>query len=178
MFLRWTLTTDKCTLEAYQVFCQDLSFSENERNHNDTPDDGRLTRAWWSVTCYAGRGSPRRLRVTGKRTPDRRWKSKPVTIFTGRNARKGAAYDRIENERNVADQLVWMPKSNLYKRENPSGCHACNGCRDEKESLQGMQIPCKRRNRISVSDHVWNDPENVFTGWYQSTGSMCNVYAG
>ena len=21
---------------------------------------------------------------------------------------------------------------------NPSGCHACNGCRDEKESLQGM----------------------------------------
>ena len=25
---------------------------------------------------------------------------------------------------------------------------------DEKESLQGMQIPCKRRNRISVSDHV------------------------
>ena len=26
--------------------------------------------------------------------------------------------------------------------------------RNEKESLQGMQIPCKRRNRISVSDHV------------------------
>ena len=24
----------------------------------------------------------------------------------------------------------------------------------KKESLQGMQIPCKRRNRISVSDHV------------------------
>ena len=26
----------------------------------------------------------------------------------------------------------------LYKGENPSGCYACNGCRDEKESLQGM----------------------------------------
>ena len=67
-----TVTTDKCTLEAYQEFCHDLSFSESKRNHNDTPDDGRLTKALWSVTCYAGRGSPRRLRVTGKRTQDRR----------------------------------------------------------------------------------------------------------
>ena len=39
-----------------------------------------------------------------------------------------------------------------------------------------MQIPCKRRNRISVSNHVRNDPENVFTGRYQSTGSMCNRF--
>jgi hypothetical protein len=31
---------------------------------------------------------------------------------------------------------------------------ACNGCRNEKESLQGMQIPRKRRNRISVSEHI------------------------
>ena len=75
-------------------------------------------------------------------------------MFTGRNTRKGAVYDRTENERNAADQLVRMPESDLYKGENPSGCHACNGCRDEKESLQGMQISCKRRNRISVSDHV------------------------
>ena len=52
MFLRWTLTTDKCTLEVYQEFCHDLSFSESERNHNDTPDDGRLTKALWSVTCW------------------------------------------------------------------------------------------------------------------------------
>ena len=26
-------------------------FFGSERNHNDTPDDGRLTRALWSVTC-------------------------------------------------------------------------------------------------------------------------------
>ena len=77
-----------------------------------------------------------------------------MTLFTGRNARKGAVYDRTENERNAADQLVWMPEPDLYEGENPSGRHACNECRDEKESLQGMQIPCKRRNRISVSDHV------------------------
>ena len=51
MFLRCTLTTDKSTLEVYQEFCHDLSFTESERNHNDTPDDGRLTRALWSVTC-------------------------------------------------------------------------------------------------------------------------------
>ena len=43
-------STDKCTLEAYQEFCQDLSFSESERNHNDIPDDGRLNGALWSVT--------------------------------------------------------------------------------------------------------------------------------
>ena len=52
MFLRCTLTTDKSTLEVYQEFCHDLSFTESERNHNDTPDDGRLTKALWSVTCY------------------------------------------------------------------------------------------------------------------------------
>ena len=45
MFLRCTLTTDKCTLEVYQEFCHDLPFSESERNHNDAPDDGRLTKA-------------------------------------------------------------------------------------------------------------------------------------
>ena len=60
------------------------------------------------------------------------------TMFTGRNARKGAVYDRTENERNADNPLVWMPESELYKAENPSGCHACNRCRDEKESLQGM----------------------------------------
>ena len=52
MFLRCTLTTDKSTLEVYREFCHDLPFSESERNHNDTPDDGRLTKALWSVTCY------------------------------------------------------------------------------------------------------------------------------
>ena len=52
MFLHWTLTIDKCTLKAYQEFCHDLSFSESKRNHNDTPDDGRLTKALWSVTCW------------------------------------------------------------------------------------------------------------------------------
>ena len=36
---------------SYQEFCHDLSFSESERNHNDTPDDGWLTGALWSVTC-------------------------------------------------------------------------------------------------------------------------------
>ena len=51
MFLLRTLTTDKCTLKAYQEFCHDLSFSGSKRNHNDTPDDGRLTKALWSVTC-------------------------------------------------------------------------------------------------------------------------------
>jgi len=45
------LTIDKCTLKAYQEFCHDLSFSESKRNYNDTPDDGRLTKALWSVTC-------------------------------------------------------------------------------------------------------------------------------
>ena len=84
MFLRWTLTIDKCTLEAYQEFCHDLSFSENERNHNDTPDDGWLTRALWSVTCYAGRGSPRRLWVTGKRTPDRRNNGTDNNVYRAR----------------------------------------------------------------------------------------------
>ena len=51
MFLHWNLTLDKCTLKAYQEFCHDLSFSESKRNHNDTPDDGRLIKALWSVTC-------------------------------------------------------------------------------------------------------------------------------
>ena len=51
MFLLRTLTIDKCTLKAYQEFCHDLSFSESKRNYNDTPDDGRLTKALWSVTC-------------------------------------------------------------------------------------------------------------------------------
>ncbi len=74
-------------------------------------------------------------------------------MFTGRNARKGAVYDRTENERNAANQLVWMLESELYKGENPSGCYACNG-KNEKESLQSMQIPCKRGNCISVSDYV------------------------
>ena len=64
------MTIDKCTLKAYQEFCHDLSFSESKRNHNDTPDDGRLTKALWSVPVYAGRGSLRRLQVTGKRTTD------------------------------------------------------------------------------------------------------------
>ena len=45
MFLHSTLTIDKCTLKAYQEFCHDLSFSESKRNHNDTPDDGRLIKA-------------------------------------------------------------------------------------------------------------------------------------
>lgn len=52
MFLRCTLTTDKSALEVYQEFCHDLPLSESERNHNDAPDDGRLTKALWSVTCY------------------------------------------------------------------------------------------------------------------------------
>ena len=51
---------------------------------------------------------------------------KLMTMFTGQNARKGAVYDRTENERNVVDQLVWMPESDLYKGENPFGCHAYN----------------------------------------------------
>lgn len=38
-----------------------------------------------------------------------------MTMFTGQNARKGAVYDRTENERNAGDQLVWMPESDLYK---------------------------------------------------------------
>lgn len=42
-------------------------------------------------------------------------------MFTGRDARKGAVYDRTENERNAANQLVWMLESELYKGENPSG---------------------------------------------------------
>ena len=50
-------------------------------------------------------------------------------MFTGRNARKGAVYDRTENERNADNPLVWMPKSELYKGENSSGSHACNECR-------------------------------------------------
>ena len=75
--------------------------------------------------------------MTGKRTLDRRT-NETETMFTGRNARKGAVYDRTENERKADNPLVWMPESELYKGENPSGCHACNGCRDEKESLQGM----------------------------------------
>ena len=79
---------------------------------------------------------------------------KLITMFTGRNARKGAVYDRNENERNADNPLVWMPESELYKGENPSGSYACNGCRNEKESLQGMQIPRKRRNRISVFEHI------------------------
>ena len=79
---------------------------------------------------------------------------KLITMFTGRNARKGAVYDRTENERNADNPLVWMPESELHKGENPSGSHARNGCRDEKESLQGMQIPRKRRNCILVSDHI------------------------
>ena len=103
-----------------------------------------------------------------------------ITMFTGRDARKGAVYDRTENERNAANKLVWMLESELYKGENPSGCYACNGWKSEKESLQSMQIPCKRGNCISVSDYVWNDPENVFTGWYQSTGIifyfLCHIW--
>ena len=51
--------------------------------------------------------------------------------------------------------IHWLGCSNLNcTRENPSGSHACNGCKNEKESLQGMQIPRKRRNCISVSDHI------------------------
>lgn len=53
-------------------------------------------------------------------------------MFTGRNARKGAVYDRTENERNADNSLVWMPESELYKGENPSGSHARNGCRMKK----------------------------------------------
>lgn len=49
---------------------------------------------------------------------------KLITMFTGRNARKGAVYDRTENERNADNPLVWMPESELYKGENPSGSHA------------------------------------------------------
>ena len=79
---------------------------------------------------------------------------KLITMFTGRNAWKGAVYDRTENERNADNPLVWMPESELYKGENPSGSHACNEYRNEKESLQGMQIPRKRRNCISVSDYI------------------------
>ena len=45
-------------------------------------------------------------------------------MFTGRNAWKGAVYDRTENERNADNPLVWMPESELYKGENPSGSHA------------------------------------------------------
>ena len=45
---------------------------------------------------------------------------KLMTMFTGRNARKGAVYDRTENERNAADQLVWMPESDLYNP--PEAC--------------------------------------------------------
>ena len=101
-------------------------------------------------------------------------------MFTGRDARKGAVYDRTEKERNAANQLVWMLESELYKGENPSGCYACNGWKSEKESLQSMQIPCKSGNCISVSYYVWNDPENVFTGWYQSTGIifyfLCHIW--
>ena len=40
-------------------------------------------------------------------------------MFTGRDARKGAVYDRTENERNAANKLVWMLESELYKGENP-----------------------------------------------------------
>ena len=43
---------------------------------------------------------------------------KLITMFTGRNARKGAVYDRTENERNADNPLVWMPESELYKGEN------------------------------------------------------------
>ena len=51
--------------------------------------------------------------------------------------------------------IHWFGCPNLNcTKENPSGSYACNGCRNEKESLQGMQIPRKRRNCISVSDHI------------------------
>ena len=56
-------------------------------------------------------------------------------MFTGRNAWKGAVYDRTENERNADNPLAWMLESELYKRENPSGSHACNGCKMKKNHL-------------------------------------------
>ena len=62
---------------------------------------------------------------------------KLITMFTGRNARKGAVYDRTENERNADNPLVWMPKSELYKGENSSGSHACN---EYADSLQERKL--------------------------------------
>ena len=91
--------------------------------------------------------------MTGKRTPDRRTNETDNNVYR-RNAWKGAVYDRTENERMQIIHWFGMPESELYKGKNPSGSYACNGCRNEKESLQGMQIPRKRRNRISVSEHI------------------------
>ena len=39
-----------------------------------------------------------------------------MTLFTGRNARKGAVYDRTENERNAADHWFGCPNL-IYTRE-------------------------------------------------------------
>ena len=38
-----------------------------------------------------------------------------ITMFTGRNAWKGAVYDRTENERNADNPLVWMPNLNCTR---------------------------------------------------------------
>lgn len=53
-------------------------------------------------------------------------------------------------------QLInWFGCPNLiYTRERIHLVAMLTTDEEMKESLQGMQIPCKRRNRISVSDHV------------------------
>ncbi len=53
-------------------------------------------------------------------------------------------------------QLInWFGCPNLiYTRERIHLVAMLTTDEEMKKSLQGMQIPCKRRNRISVSDHV------------------------
>ena len=47
--------------------------SESERDHNDTPDDGRLTGALWSVTCIC-RQRQSEMAAGDRETHGNRWR--------------------------------------------------------------------------------------------------------
>ena len=79
---------------------------------------------------------------------------KLITMFTGRNAWKGAVYDRTENERNADNPLAWMLESELYKRENPSGSHACNGCKMKRIFTRYADSSQEKKLHIGIRSYM------------------------
>ena len=123
-----------------------IGFDNNQmRSVNGPPGTGKTTTINAMIEYFhsenmeimlaapTGRAAKRMTEATG-------WEAQTIhrLLEVNGNPEEDENPNRNGFARNADNPLAWMLESELYKRENPSGSHACNGCKNEKESLQGM----------------------------------------